>query len=290
MPTPSESPDGRPPLVLVAGMHRSGTSAITSLILGGRGWAGAPEELLPPARGNEHGFFERADLVALHDSWLARLGGAWDDPPSHHALDEFRPRAAQEAAAYLARLAQRTPECLTPVLKDPRMALFLDVWVEEAPDAAVVIPVRHPYEVAESLWRRDAVRHRKTYALWEKYVLETLSALRHRSSLLVNFTELTTDADRARWVTALRVAVWGEAADLGDPQSLRPHLIRAALPAQDRHAIDHRWLPPSTAGLWQQLSTFDVVTTLDPAAPLSASDLAARLHAIDVRAVDGDSA
>jgi len=277
------------PIVLVAGMHRSGTSAVTSLLVGDRGWVGEPNDLLPPSRGNDIGFFERRDLVELHDSWLERLGGSWSEPPSHRALTQFRPEVAREASTYLEQLASQTPEGLTPALKDPRLCLFLDTWLAAAPDAVVIIPVRHPYEVAESLWRRDSVRHARTYALWEKHVLEVQEAVQHRPSVVVNFTELSATADPTLWVRALRAAGWGDGADANASATLRPHLLRATSSAHDRQIIEDRWLPASVAGLWQEFSSLPVVAMLGPGEPLSEDDLAARLAAVENESGDSGS-
>ena len=65
-------------LVLVSGMHRSGTSATAgALTLLG---ADAGSRLAPPRPENPKGFFELVPLVTAHDEILARCGYTWDDP------------------------------------------------------------------------------------------------------------------------------------------------------------------------------------------------------------------
>ena len=64
--------------ILVAGMHRSGTSALTKTlsILG----ADLPRNLMPPMKGNnDKGFWESKDLEGIHDSLLESAGSMWDD-------------------------------------------------------------------------------------------------------------------------------------------------------------------------------------------------------------------
>jgi len=50
-------------------MHRSGTSAVTRTL-----------NLMAAAPDNAAGFWESADIMAVHDRFLAAIGSAWDDP------------------------------------------------------------------------------------------------------------------------------------------------------------------------------------------------------------------
>ena len=63
--------------LLVLGMHRSGTSAMTRVIslLG----ADLPKTLLGEGLGNEAGHWEPAPLVTHHDWLLEQLASRWDD-------------------------------------------------------------------------------------------------------------------------------------------------------------------------------------------------------------------
>lgn len=67
------------PDILVLGMHRSGTSALTRVLAGAGAWVGDDEEMLPahPAD-NPTGYWERRDIVAAHDEFLTAAGCGWD--------------------------------------------------------------------------------------------------------------------------------------------------------------------------------------------------------------------
>ena len=71
-----------PPLILVVGMHRSGTSLLGS-ILGALGVA-LPGPLIPGDQHNPAGYFERSDITALQEELLIDLrdGG----PANQHCL------------------------------------------------------------------------------------------------------------------------------------------------------------------------------------------------------------
>ena len=63
--------------LLVLGMHRSGTSAVTRVL----SIAGAklPASLMGPGRGNEVGHWESDALATYNDELLSQLGSRWGD-------------------------------------------------------------------------------------------------------------------------------------------------------------------------------------------------------------------
>ena len=63
--------------ILVAGMHRSGTSALTR-VLGSLGCS-LPNTLMEANEYNAAGYWESTEVVALNDAVLESAGSAWDD-------------------------------------------------------------------------------------------------------------------------------------------------------------------------------------------------------------------
>src|SRR5258708_1393498 len=76
--------------ILVLGMHRSGTSALSGVAcaLG----ASAPNHLLPGTSANPRGYWESALLIRAHDRLLASADSSWDDwrrlDPNWHKSQE----------------------------------------------------------------------------------------------------------------------------------------------------------------------------------------------------------
>ena len=68
----------RPVALLVLGMHRSGTSALTRVLnlLG----ASLGDDLMPPGDDNPLGFWEHQGIVSVHEALLVALERRWDDP------------------------------------------------------------------------------------------------------------------------------------------------------------------------------------------------------------------
>ena len=64
--------------VLIVGMHRSGTSALSGALnmLG----VAVPEDLIPADQHNAKGYFEPEKIIAFHEALLARLGSPSNDP------------------------------------------------------------------------------------------------------------------------------------------------------------------------------------------------------------------
>src|SRR4051812_26655770 len=65
--------------ILVLGMHRSGTSALASLLASMGAFAGDQSELLlPHPQDNPAGYWERRELMLAHDAFFLAIGRAWD--------------------------------------------------------------------------------------------------------------------------------------------------------------------------------------------------------------------
>ena len=79
-------------VILVLGMHRSGTNAVTGFLvkLGGA----QPKALMPAEGGNERGYFESQALMSFHDELLASAGSSRTD------WRQFNRVSAPELAAH----------------------------------------------------------------------------------------------------------------------------------------------------------------------------------------------
>ena len=65
------------PAILVLGMHRSGTSAVSGVI--DASGAAGPKALAPANEWNLRGYFESPRIFDAHDELLAAVGSRWDD-------------------------------------------------------------------------------------------------------------------------------------------------------------------------------------------------------------------
>src|SRR6202035_743232 len=90
--------------IIVLGMHRSGTSALTGMLhhLG----VALGERLMPATADNPRGYLEHIDIVAAHERILSALGWSWDDIRALPAGFEHS-EAAAEGRRELAAIVRR---------------------------------------------------------------------------------------------------------------------------------------------------------------------------------------
>lgn len=174
---PSEappSPHGEHDLIVVLGMHRSGTSALTEA-LAEAGLRLTPAEHLDQAHeSTERGSVEDTRVVALNNWILAQHGASWDRP---WTMRRARP-SERELKSVTTLWDTMAAEGVT-VLKDPRLALTLPwwrhAWAQAGTRVKFVEIVRHPSQVAGSLLSRDGIPLAYGELLWKEYIEQAAS-------------------------------------------------------------------------------------------------------------------
>ena len=133
--------------IIVTGMHRSGTSLVTSLLQNAGMHIG--DNLIAANVANPRGYFEDVDFYEYHESLLHQRGQTYlhvDNNFDFQATDAETERARQ-------LIAERSQRPLWG-WKDPRTSLFLDFWHQLLPEGRFLFVYRHPIEVLLSLLRR----------------------------------------------------------------------------------------------------------------------------------------
>lgn len=183
-------------LILVLGMHRSGTSVLTRVLnlLG----ADLGSGLLTAQEGvNARGFWENAAVVAINEELLALLGRSWYDirPLPDQWWLMSRLDAVRKKAGEFLQVA--FGEASMAAIKDPRLCLLLPFWLECARVTGwtprVVLATRAPWEVVGSLCKRDPLDSVTAHLMWLRY---TRDAEVHSRGLLrgtVDYAELLGD-------------------------------------------------------------------------------------------------
>ena len=182
--------------ILVLGMHRSGTSALTrTLSLLG---VDLPNNLMPAVQGNnDTGFWESLDIYHLNDDLLRATGSHWTD------WNRFQPENLSHAETTLFKarayniLQTNFGESQLFILKDPRICRLLPFWLNVFADLAIqplcVLPIRHPMEVAASIKRRDGINNYLCQALWLRHVLDAEKGSRNLRRTFCTYDELIID-------------------------------------------------------------------------------------------------
>ncbi len=180
-------------LIVVLGMHRSGTSAVTkSLELMG---VGLGDNLHPAGFDNPKGFWEDRGCIAINDNLLSHLGSAydrlslaWDEIP-----DDDRVNAWMAAAVELVSRKLDENSGLWG-FKDPRTCRLLVFWhrvfLAVKCEVCLVMAVRNPLSVAASLAARNGIAAEKAYYLWLQHVLPPLGFMKEAKRVVVDYDEL----------------------------------------------------------------------------------------------------
>jgi glycosyltransferase involved in cell wall biosynthesis len=184
------------PGIIVLGMHRSGTSAVTRVLAAAGAYPGDESDLLPVhATDNPVGYWERADLTGEHDQFLKSVGHRWDRMAGLDALNTDA-GAGATLQANIRGIIQALDQHGSPwLVKDPRLCVLLPLWLPLLDRAAFVIVVRDPREIALSLRStpRGTLTSQLPLALWEKYLVSALKALEGREVLFVSYNSLVNE-------------------------------------------------------------------------------------------------
>jgi hypothetical protein len=193
--TAKTSAPARRQALVVAGMHRSGTSAMARLLsLSG---ATLPERVMDPGPDNPLGYWEPWEMVALDDEILEAVDSRWDNV--------FAVKDNDRAWAARGRFLDKAKDFLTHnfgdqdllVMKDPRSSILARFWRqalnEIAVDPVYVILVRHPLEVAESLLARNGSPREKSLLLWTSYMVAVERDTRDAPRVFVTYSDMLND-------------------------------------------------------------------------------------------------
>lgn len=186
--TPASEPVPAPArtVLLVLGMHRSGTSALAGVLH--RLGAALPEDRMAASADNVKGYYEPNKIVAAHDAILERLGqdpgrtAAWSDwvTDFHDAIGtaEAAGRLEQPVDHLAGLVEQEYGQAPLVLVKDPRACLLLPLWERVAGRLSAglraVLSVRDPHEVAASLAGRThtPMLPEEAYLAWLRHSLD----------------------------------------------------------------------------------------------------------------------
>ncbi|QNJ18455.1 beta-glycosyltransferase/ family 2 [Synechococcus sp. A18-25c] len=174
----------RPPLLLVVGMHRSGTSLLGGILQ--RLGVELPGETIAGDQHNPEGYFEWDAVVALQERLLIDLQRWWPAREGTLALPEgwLQHSVTRQAYGQLRALVLGAVDHQQGLwaVKDPRCSRLLPLWLELCRELDIplrlLLAVRDPAEVVTSLVRRDGplvgMEPLRAQQLWWRHNLEVV--------------------------------------------------------------------------------------------------------------------
>lgn len=187
--------DGGRTALIVLGMHRSGTSAISGVLslLG----VAAPRSLMVPTPDNPKGYWESTALMTVHDRILRSAGSTWHDWGKFNPAWMDSPVSGQLIEQLAAVIESEYGDAPVFLVKDPRMCRLMPLWRTVLDrlgiDAKVVLQVRRPLEVSLSLQARNGFGPMQAQALWLRHVLEAEKGTRGMARSFTTYGELMED-------------------------------------------------------------------------------------------------
>lgn len=149
-------------VLIMTGMHRSGTSLTASLLQSAGLHVG--RRLMQGTEFNPKGYFENIDFFEFHLDLLRSQGvniDGWTLQENLDVPDEFIDKANA--------IVDKNSLSHIWGWKEPRTTLFLDFWAQLLPDAKFLLIYRSPWDVIDSLYRRGDEIFRNQPELAVKY-------------------------------------------------------------------------------------------------------------------------
>ncbi len=191
--------DGNKKIIMVLGMHRSGTSAIAR----GLQTLGVQlgTNLFSAGFDNPKGFWEDKDVLEINEQLLRQLGAAYDSLsllPEYNVNDpEIKPLFSK-AIRYFSDSITRNYDIFG--IKDPRLCRLLPFWKEVfsycSCDVSYVLAIRNPLSVSASLIERNNFETEKNYLLWLVHVISSVSGTINSKRVFVDFDKLISQPER----------------------------------------------------------------------------------------------
>lgn len=176
---------------IVLGMHRSGTSVLTGVL--SHAGISLGKNLLGAAKDNPKGFHENAEILRINEEFLQTISSSWDDILLDRKVVE---------SAVTDEYVQKAVQCLqsefgdTPcfAIKDPRNCLLFPLWERAMQELGIniqiIIPLRNPLEVIQSLQKRNGFTDEKGYALWANHILHSEIYSRNYQRIWISFDDM----------------------------------------------------------------------------------------------------
>ncbi|MFC1618497.1 tetratricopeptide repeat protein [Candidatus Neomarinimicrobiota bacterium] len=179
--------------VCITGMHRSGTSMIARMLNLCGLYLGAEEKIMPADAGNPTGYWQNLEMDQISEAILANFSGGWDfllpvmasGWEHQDDLNVLRTKAQSN----IARMETNKPWGW----KDPRACLTIPFWKSLLPELKVVVCLRNPIEVVDSLHKHTGSTTAFTYNLWIRYYQRILEDVSKECRIITHYDSYFSD-------------------------------------------------------------------------------------------------
>lgn len=234
-------------MILISGMHRSGTSLVAKLFHAAGADMGDSAEFYAADQWNSTGYYEQRAIIALN---LKLLHGPWGRLAYLHLpCTKTVLRRARPCADEIARLGEMYA---SKVVKENRFCLTLPAWRTYGGKVhKVIVCLREPANVVQSLWRRNKIPLWYGYRLWYKHITRLLEYSAGLDLWFVRYEHLIDPTtNQAELLEALRFT--GLNCTTEDIQSCLASAVKANI--KNRVSPCQKIYPDYVRNLWCELS------------------------------------
>ncbi len=180
-------------VIMMLGMHRSGTSLVSQICNKLGVYLGSPEELPPPQNDNSDGHFENIRFISTDDRILRFYEQEWFTlSPADIDLNNLYIISQKEKVKKI--LLELLSHSDVVGIKEPRISVLLPFWEAVLKELNIEVHYiwiyRNPMEVAESLKKRNGYTKEHGLTLWFYYNLSILQFLNGKSYMKINYNDL----------------------------------------------------------------------------------------------------
>lgn len=178
--------------VVVLGMHRSGTSLVSSMLH--KMGVNMGEVLIPPDDNNLHGYWEDDAVLVLNKAILASLDSDWRKIVTRKQIESARKKYLPKLKKFVAAKETKDISRLLWGFKDPRTCLTIWLWHDVLTAPRYVIVRRQKRDVIHSLKRAygkgnwfDLIKH------YEQHVRAFVGLNKNLQVHYVSYDDLISD-------------------------------------------------------------------------------------------------
>ncbi len=238
-------------MIIVAGMHRSGTSLTAQVLQSLGADFGPAEEMWEADQWNANGYLERRDVIDVNSQAITGIRRtdnklvAIASQAAYLRMPTAQKIGGRIDQADVARICAATRGF---ALKDPRFCLTLPHWLATGEVDAVVVALRHPSASVASLAKRNRLPKAVGFKFWAWHMRELLATVPD-DAILVRQDELL-GADPAPAIERLEAAasLVQAPADTKRPGDGNPRSLLD--PSMVHHQPDESGMPAGVRDLW----------------------------------------
>jgi hypothetical protein len=163
-------------LTFVLGMHRSGTSALTGMLV--QAGFSAPKGLMPANSHNPKGYWESKGIMKTNDLLLESFNSLWSTTANLPINWAYTEQGRMWRESLLNCFKEDFDNSDHPIIKDPRFCILIEglkPWLEsELIHINFVVIIRDPCEVVQSLKKAQNISISRGFLLWISYNLKAI--------------------------------------------------------------------------------------------------------------------